>query len=213
MTTDPDDATARRRAARRRRLQQRQTLIFGILLTALLAIALLAAAMWGNVIPSPFSRPFSSEAPTDAATAAEPCPPADATPEPFGEITANIYNATTESGLAARTATGLAQFGVVVNQTANYGSTVDSAARIVTGPHGLRAAHTVAAVIPGAEVSLDDREDETIDVVVGGAFEGVPEPDSVSLDPELPLEAPPGCSPVTVPDQVEDETAAEDAEE
>ncbi|MEE6281545.1 LytR C-terminal domain-containing protein [Georgenia sunbinii] len=210
MTTDLDaDAVAeRRRAARRRRLQQRQTLIFGVLLTALLAVALLAAAMWGNVIPSPFSRPFSSEAPTDAANTSVPCPPANALPTPFGEITVNIFNATTEGGLAARTASGLAQFGITVSQTANYSTSVDGVARIVTGPHGLRSAYTVAALMPGAEVALDGREDETIDVVVGSAFDSVPDPTSAALDPEAPLEVPAGCSPVTIPEPTDDATDA-----
>lgn len=207
---DEPDA-ARRRAARRRRLQQRQTLIFGVLLTVLLAVALLAAAMWGNVIPSPFSRPFNSEAPTDAQTSSVPCPPADAVPVPFGEITASVYNATTESGLAARTASGLAQFGIAVSQTANYGSNVSGDVRIVTGPLGLRAAYTVAEIVPGAEVALDGREDETIDVVVGNGFNAVPGPEEVTLDPEQPLTVPAGCSPVTIPEQTEEAPAGEDA--
>lgn len=200
MTTDSDADAARRRAARRRRLQQRQTLIFGVLLTALLAVALVAAAMWGSVIPSPLSRPFSSEAPTDAAAPTVPCPPADALPAPFSEISANVYNATNEGGLAARTASSLAQFGIAVSQTANYSGTVDGVARIVTGPRGLRAAYTVAALLPGAEVALDGREDEIIDVVVGATFEVVPDPATTVVDPEEPLAVPAGCSPVTVPD-------------
>lgn len=212
MTTDPDAVAARRRAARRRRLQQRQTLIFGVLLTTLLAIALLAAAMWGNVIPSPFARPFSSEAPTDAATSSVPCPPANALPAPFSEISANVYNATSESGLAARTASGLAQFGVVVGQTANYSSSVDGVARIVSGAHGLRAAYTIAAIIPGAEVALDGREDEIVDVVVGATFDGVPDPATTAIDPEQPLAVPAGCSPVTVPEPT-DETGPDEADD
>lgn len=187
-----------------------------MLVTALLAVALLAAAMWGNVIPSPFSRPFSSEAPTDAATVSVPCPPADAVPAPFGEITANIYNATSESGLAARTASALTQFGIVVSNTANYSGSVDGVARIVAGPHGLRAAHTVAAIVPGAEVALDDREDETIDLVVGAAFDTVPDPQTVAIDPEAPLAVPAGCSPVNIPEdtaETPDAPAAEDGTE
>lgn len=211
MTTDPDAVAARRRAARRRRLQQRQTLIFGVLLTTLLAIALLAAAMWGSVIPSPFSRPFSSEAPTDAATSSVPCPPVNALPAPFSEISANVYNATGESGLAARTASGLAQFGVVVGHTANYSSSVNGVARIVSGPHGLQAAYTLAAIIPGAEVALDGREDEIVDVVVGSTFDGVPDPATTTIDAEQPLAVPAGCSPVTIPESTDEPTSDEPA--
>ena len=211
MTTDPAEAQRRRRAARRRHLQQRQTLIFGILITALIAVALVAAAMWGNVIPSPFSRPFSSPAPTDAAAPAVPCPPADALPAPFSEITANVYNATDQNGLAARTASGLAQYGVVISQESNYGGSFDGVASVVSGPRGLQAAYTVAAIIPGATVQLDGRDDATVDVVLGGAFSEVPPPEAAGLDLEQPLAPPPGCSPVTVPsDDVEE--AGEGAE-
>ncbi len=209
MTTDPAEA-ARRRAARRRHLQQRQTLIFGILITAMLAVALVAAAMWGNVIPSPFARPFSSPEPTEAASANVPCPPADALPAPYSEITANVYNATDETGLAARTASGLAQYGVVVSQEANYGGNLEGVANIVSGPRGLQAAYTVAQIVPGSTVSLDGRDDATIDVVLGGAFSEVPSPEETAVDPEQPLAPPPGCTPVTVPsDPAEDEEAVE----
>lgn len=207
MTTDPAEA-ARRRAARRRHLQQRQTLIFGIIITAMLAVALVAAAMWGNVIPSPFARPFSSPEPTDAASANVPCPPVDALPAPYSEITANVYNATDETGLAARTASGLAQYGVVISQEANYGGNLEGVANIVSGPRGLQAAYTVAQIVPGSTVSLDGRDDATIDVVLGGAFSEVPSPEETAIDPEQPLPPPPGCTPVPVPsDPAEDEEA------
>lgn len=209
MTTDPAEA-ARRRAARRRHLQQRQTLIFGILVTAMVAVALVAAAMWGNVIPSPFARPFSSPAPTDAASQSAPCPPPDSLPAPFGEITVNVLNATDQSGLAASTASGLAQYGVVISQEGNYGGTLEGVATVVSGPRGLQAAYTVAELMAGATVTLDGRDDATIDVVLGGAFSEVPLPEASTLDPEQPLTPPPGCTPVEIPsDPAEDETTVE----
>lgn len=177
----------------------------------MLAVALVAAAMWGNVVPSPFSRPFSSPAPTEAARSSVPCPPADALPAPYSEITANVYNATDETGLAARTASGLAQYGVVISQESNYGGDLEGVANIVSGPRGLQAAYTVAQIVPGSTVTLDGREDATIDVVLGGSFSEVPAPEETAIDPEQPLPPPPGCTPVTVPsDPAEDEEAPEE---
>lgn len=204
MTIDPAEAQ-RRRAARRRRLQQRQTLIFGILITALLAVALLAAAMWGNVIPSPFTRAFSAPEPTQAAAARVPCPPPDALPAPFPEISANVLNATDQSGLAASTAGGLAQHGVQISQQSNYAGDIDGPATIISGPRGLQAAYTVALLIPGSTVTLDGRDDEVIDVVLGGSFDQVLEPETAGLDPETPLTPPPGCTPVPEPSDDEGE--------
>lgn len=181
--------------------------MFGVLITGLLAVALLAAAMWGNVVPSPFARPFSSPEPTEATAPRVPCPPADALPAPFGEITANVYNATDRSGLAAQTASGLAQFGVAISQQTNYGGTYEGVANIVTGPRGLQAAYTVAALIPGATVTLDARDDGVVDVVLGGAFDQVASPDTAPVDPQAPLTPPPGCAPVAVPEDVEEPEA------
>ena len=121
-----------------------------------------------------------------------------------------MYNATDQSGLAARTAGGLAQYGVVISQEANYGGSFDGVANIVSGPRGLQAAYTVAQLISGATVTLDGREDATIDVVLGGSFSEVPPPESNPVDPEQPLPPPPGCTPVTIPtDDAVDEVAAE----
>jgi hypothetical protein len=212
VTTDPAEAE-RRRAARRRHLQQRQTLVFGILITAMLAVALVAAAVWSNVIPSPFARPFSSPEPTEAATANAPCPPADALPAPFNEITANVFNATDQTGLAARTASGLAQFGVVISQEANYAGSFEGVANVVSGPRGLQAAYTVVELLPGATVTLDGRDDATIDVVLGGAFSEIPAPEAAPVDPEVPLTPPPGCTPVEVPEDTGAEQEAPVAEE
>lgn len=208
---------ARRRAARRRRLQQRQTVIFGVLITALIAVALLASAMWTGVLPSPVSRPFSTPAPTEqAAVEFAPCPPPDALPVPFGEITANVYNGTTRGGLAATTATQLTQVGVVVASQANYpGGNYSGVAQVVASPAGLVSAYTVAALIPDAVVTLEpDRADSTVDLVLGDAFESVLTPEAVAFDAAMPLEAPAGCTPVdpVAPDdgeQVEQPTDVE----
>ena len=168
-------------------------------------VALLAAAMWGGVIPSPFSRPFSSPEPTEAAAPRVPCPPPDALPQPFSEISANVLNSTDQSGLAASTAGGLAQHGVQISQQSNYGGDIDGPATIVSGPRGLRAAYTVAQLIPGSTVSLDGRDDAVIDVILGGSFDQVLDPETAGFDAEAPLTPPPGCSPVPEPTEEDSE--------
>lgn len=195
----------RRRALRRRRLQLRQTLIFGILLTTLLAVSLLAIGFWTDVVPAPFARPFSSAAPTAPSRASVPCPPVDATPLPLDSISANVLNATDESGLAARTSSELGQAGVAVAQQGNYSGAIDDAARIVAGPRGLTAAYTLVQIIPDARVALDDRSDETVDVLLGNGFDGVLDLSEAEIDPDAPLPAPAGCSPVEIPDELDEE--------
>ena len=208
MTPDPAEA-ARQRALRRRRLQLRQTFVFGILLTGVLVVLLLALAFWSNVIPTPFARPFSSPAPTAPARPSVPCPPLNATAQPLTDISANVLNSTNESGLAARTGSELGQIGVAVAQQGNHAGPITTSAAIVAGPRGLAAAYTLTLLVPDAVVSLDDRSDETIDLILGQGFAGVLDPADIGLDPDEPLPAPAGCQPVEIPDNGTEEDAPE----
>lgn len=214
MSLDPAEV-ARRRALRRRRLQLRQTLIFGILLTGLVVVLLLALAFWSNAIPTPFARPFSSPAPTAAARPAAPCPPLDATAQPWEDISANVLNSTNETGLAGRTASQLGQIGVAVAQQGNYAGSISNPATILAGPRGLAAAYTLTLVVPDAVVTLDDRSDETVDLILGNDFTGILDPAEIGLAADERLPAPPGCQLVDIPedDPAEDsDVEAEDAE-
>ncbi len=176
-------------------------MIFGVLITLLLAVALVAGAMWTGVLPSPLARPFSTPEAADNAAGDVPCPPPDALPVAFGEISVNVYNGTTRGGLAATTGSQLAQHGVVIASQDNFpGGTYAGVARVVSGPTGLTAAYTVAALIPESVVSVDaSRADATVDVVLGEGFEQVLAPDAAPIDPSVPLLAPAGCTPVSAP--------------
>lgn len=208
---DTRHATAAREA-RRRHLQQRQTVIFGSLIAALLVIGLAAGSMWAGILPTPVDIPIKSpEAEDDAAP---PCPPPDTPPVPFNEISANVYNGTNRSGLAAGTAAGLAEQGVSIAQEENAPAGYDGVARIITGPTGVASAYTVAALFPEARVELDGRTEDIVDVTVGDDFDGLLPAESVELDDEAPLEQPAGCEPVILdePEEGEDAGDEEDTE-
>lgn len=198
MSTRQDDAVTHRRVIRRRHLHERQAVIFGTLITALVAAALLGLGVFFGAIPAPFQVPFESPSPTDGIAAA-PCPPDGALPVPYGQITVNVYNGTTRTGLAGSTAGELAGRGLVIGATGNetrggYEGTV----LIRTGPAGLANAYTVAPIFDGAVIVLDTRADGTIDVTVGSDFESMRAPEESALDPAVPLVAPEGCVPAGV---------------
>ncbi len=187
-------------------MQQRQTVIFGTLVAALLLVGLLGGAVWSGVIPSPIDIPVNSGEPAPTPEPiAPPCPPADTTPVAYADISANVLNGTDEQGLASRTAATLQNRGVEVGNLAD-GTPYGGAVQITTGPLGVTAAYTLAGLFNGAQIVLDDREDATVDVLLGEAFEGVLSEGEVTLDPEAPIPAPEGCRPI------EDEEA-EDVEE
>lgn len=199
MSTAPRGSTEHQRAVRRRHLHERQAVIFGTLITALAAAALLGLGVYLRVIPAPFDVPLSTPAAVDAASS-QPCPPDGALPVEYGQITVNVYNGTRRPGLAAATAAELAGRGLVIGQQANdprgrYGGVV----LIRTGQAGVPAAYTVAAMFPGAIVSLDTRGDATIDVTLGSDFEAIAPLEESRLDPATPLTGPEGCAPLTTP--------------
>ncbi|MPV37047.1 LytR C-terminal domain-containing protein [Georgenia subflava] len=201
MTAPSTNDVEQRRAARRRRLQQRQTVIFGGLITVLLVIGLVAAAMWSGLLPAPFTREFSSEEPTEQQIQ-QPCLPEGAVPLELASITANVYNGTDRSGLAAATGSALGQVGVLVNQQANWpGGSYPGVVQIVAGPIGVTAAYSLARLFPGSVVTLEStRADESVDVVLGGGYEAMLAADEIAaLDPAAPLTAPEDCTPVTQP--------------
>jgi hypothetical protein len=194
-----DDAGLRR-TARRRKLQQRQTLIFGGLVTVLLVAALIAGAMWAGLLPAPFARDFSREEPTGLEVV-QPCLPEGAVPVELGSITANVYNGTDTAGLAATTAEALGGAGVLINQQANWPQgAYEGVVQIVTGPLGVTAGYSLARLFPDSVVTLDDRTDESVDVVLGAGYQAMLSADEITaLDPQAPLTSPEGCEPVAAP--------------
>lgn len=189
-------------------MQQRQTVIFGTLVAALLLVGLVGGAVWSGVIPSPIDIPVNSGEP--AATPdpiAPPCPPADTTPVAYTDISANVLNGTDEQGLASRTGATLQNRGVQIGHLADgmpYGGVV----QITTGPLGVTAAYTLAGLFSTAQIVLDGRDDATVDLLLGEAYEGVLPEEEVTLDPEAPIPAPEGCRPI----EGEDAEDTEDAE-
>src|SRR5699024_3670957 len=154
--------------------------------------------------PAPVNIPIQTPEPEDVAPPA-PCPPDDAGPVPLGEIAANVLNGTSVSGLAAGTATQLAERGIVIGDEANAPTRFEGVVRIVTGPTAVAEAHTVAAHFPQANIELDNRTEETLTITVGEAFEELVPEDQVNLDPEVPLDPLPGCEPVPAVDSDEDD--------
>lgn len=182
-------------------------MIFGGLITTLLALALVGLAIWFGAVPAPVSVPFSTPEPEDT-TIAQPCPPSDAVAAPHGLITVNVYNGTTRGGLAAATATQLEDRGLKIAARANdpfgrYFGTV----LVRSGPGGLAQAYTVAALFPEAVVQLDAREDTTVDVTLGPGYDSLVPRAEGALQTGQPIPAPEGCYPLDNPPQAPDAAA------
>lgn len=196
MSTDRAPDAARKR--RRRHTRERQAVVFGVLLGGLAIAAFGAAAVYTGNLNVPFlDRDFTSPAPTGLAAEDSPCPPEGATPVPYGQVSVSVFNSTSRSGLAGDTANALAARGFVIAGQGNAGAAGYTAyadtALIQFGTQGVAAAYTVAAQFDSPQLVLDDREDASVDVVVGAAYNTLVAAADVVLVADQPFAVPAGC--------------------
>lgn len=186
------------RALRRRHKHERQAVIFGSLVAGLALAGFGATAVYTGAMDAPFlDRSFTTPSPEPTGTALiVPCPPEGAVAVTPAEIATNVLNSTGQIGLAASTAREVAANGMGVLTTGNYaGVAVVGTAELHFGVAGLAAAYTLAAHIDGAVLSLDQRADASVDLIVGDQWTGFLAADQVTLAPGAPLEAAPECIP------------------
>lgn len=196
MTAERTPEAARKR--RRRHTRERQAVVFGVLLGGLAVAAFGAAAVYTGNLSLPFlDRPFTSPEPTGLAAEDSPCPPEGATPVPYGQVSVSVFNSTSRSGLAGDTAAALASRGFVIAAEGNasaagYKAYADNAL-IQFGTQGVAAAYTVAAQFDSPQLVLDDREDASVDVVVGATYNELVAAGDVVLVADQPFAVPDGC--------------------
>jgi len=117
--------------------------------------------------------PPSSASPT---TTRKPKPPPKAT-----AITVNVYNSTTRSGLARKTADLLHERGFMIGNVTNDHAPkpVIGIAEVRYGPKGVPAAHVVAAQVVGAKLVEDKRTSADVDLAVGAKYKKLATPAQV----------------------------------
>lgn len=199
MTTPTLDEAARRRTLRRRHLLQRQTIVFGTIIVALAVAGLAALGVYLGVVPPPFDQDFTDTSAETEVVDVVPCPAEGTLPVAWNQITANVYNGSSTTGLAGSIAATLQGAGVVTANVTNYpGGAYTGATLIVTGPNGIPSAYTLAALFPGATIQLEQSRDTlVVDVVAGSAYEPILPPAEHAPDPAVPLVGLEGCTPYT----------------
>jgi hypothetical protein len=117
---------------------------------------------------------------TGASAGGTPCvrgtaPFVTTVPTSARRVRVNVYNATSQVGLATRVAKQLTDLGFTVDQVGNdpLQGTVKAVAEIRYGPAGAGAAQLVRSRFPGAEPTLVTRSDAAVDIVLGMLFEQV----------------------------------------
>lgn len=184
------------RAEYRKRIQQRQTVIFGTISGVLAVLLLLGLLTWTGLLPTPFNRDFSEPSAEEAALI--PCPIEGSTPVEPTSMTVRVYNSTTIGGVAGQVGTSLAELGVTVSETSNWGGeALPESVRIYAGANGITAAYTLRAYFPGSTIHFDpSNNSEILDVVIGEEWtEMHTAPTAEEL--QAALEPMPNCSPVS----------------
>lgn len=201
------------RAKRRRRLQQRQTVIYGFLILGLVVASGFAWLTYTGAIPSPWTRDFTY--PVTVETSSEfACPPEGAYTIEWSEITANVYNSGSRGGLASSVSGALRPLGVTVPEIGNWDELLTTAGQLQAGPNGIVAAYTLQQLFPDMQVMIDDREDDSVDVILGHLFTSVGSSDGLVAG--TPIEIPAPCAPTepaTDPAPVDETDGTEPAEE
>ncbi|MUK01506.1 LytR family transcriptional regulator [Vibrio cholerae] len=99
-------------------------------------------------------------------------------------ITVNVYNSTTVDGLAGTAASQLRDRAFAVRDIGNReGGSTAATAVIVSGEGGRANAFTVQRTIPDSIYVPDEREDRTVDVVLGSSYAGIVPPEGVDVTP------------------------------
>jgi hypothetical protein len=134
-----------------------------------------------------------------SAQAASICPAPTVIEPRFADV--NVINGTTRKGLAGAVAKELQkrQFRVLTLETEEQDKPLKTAIQVRYGPAGKLAARTVALQFP-AKVKMieDEREDETVDVVIGDPYKTMvsAKQGAAAITPK---EDPAGCVQATTP--------------
>ncbi|GAA3273744.1 hypothetical protein AAU01_17400 [Paenarthrobacter aurescens] len=163
----------------------RRRLLHGIVLVLLVGLiaagAVGAWAIMNGVVKVPTA--IASKAPTSL------CPATTFDYVPNETVTLNVFNATSRAGLAGTVADQFKARGFKVASVDNSDTAYSGVGVVVSGVKGQAAAFNIQRNIAGTDYFEDNREDESVDVILTPDFEGLVEPQLVDQTPGM-LECP-----------------------
>lgn len=148
----------------------RRRLLHGVVLALLLALVITAVVAALAIARGDLKVPFFQP------EAAEPvaCPTAVFSYPANEDVNVSVYNSTDRGGLAGTTADELRKRGYNVVDVGNKSLSNNSAtAVIVSGEAGQASAFNLQQNISNTEYVADDREDDSIDLILGRGFAGL----------------------------------------
>jgi hypothetical protein len=189
-----DDVRRRdRRRRRQRRVRITQLIVFSI---AMIGIIVALVYAWKQLT----AEDPQASGPSDAGAAANvavgedgtQCPEPGAKPAAPKSVEVTVLNGTSRGGLAGSVTDSLDERGFSTGKAGNTKS-AKGAITVVHGPSGYLEASAVAAEFDDATLRLDDREDATVDVLIGDGFKDLVDEDEADSRLEKAVEIPQGC--------------------
>lgn len=165
------------RTKRRRRTLARQTLVFGWTLLIMAAVLVVSLPFAFGIVSLPFGNTFTLS--EEAKAKVPPCPPSGK-PVSLKGVTVNVFNGSSQNGLATETAKRLEGFGVKVLTVGNSPDSFGGAARVTTSKNNVPKAFSLARALPDADVRIDVHRKDEINVLLGEQFQGALSLDNVS---------------------------------
>ena len=163
--------------AHARRRRQRRSIII-LIITVVLVFGAFAYA-WGYISSSGSPDPSASSSCAVTTTAA-----------PQSIFILNVYNASSDTGMANRTAIAMQSRGFNVGTISNdpYKESLSGVGQIRFGPKGKKnAVEFVKKYLPGASLVQDGRTDDSVDLVLGD------DAPAIKSAPPTTVTPPPGC--------------------
>ncbi|UKA50583.1 LytR C-terminal domain-containing protein [Arthrobacter sp. FW305-123] len=159
----------------------RRRLLHGIVLVLLVGLiaagAVGAWAIMNGVVKVPTA--IASKAPTSL------CPATTFDYVPNETVTLNVFNATSRAGLAGTVADQFKARGFKVASVDNSDTAYSGVGVVVSGVKGQAAAFNIQRNIAGTDYFEDNREDESVDVILTPDFGGLVEPQLVDQTPGM----------------------------
>lgn len=176
-------------------MQERQAVIFGLLILLLAAAGLTGVGVYSGAISLPFNQEFTYKKVAVDTQVPTPCLPLDTLPVNASNINVTVLNASNRSGLAAVVADKLKDRKFDIAETGNAPD-LRATSAITFGVAGVAQGYTLAAHFPNVVLILDEREENTVDLLIGENFTDLLTSDAVPLEAETPMLPREGCTPL-----------------
>jgi len=181
----------------KRNLVIRQALIYGLLVSGLVVAGVASWGMFTGRLTPWFEQDFSTKPSPTLNEGPQPCPLSATSvyPEPR-TVEVNVLNASDRAGAAGAGARVLEELGFVTTAANASTGLYQGGIKLVTGLAGVDNAYAVLKVLPpSAVLTMDGREEATVDVVLGEQADSFLAPSEVEYTANEPIVPIVGCKP------------------